>query len=135
MLIFFFRCIFDNCIVISIFAAFNQPNIQLMKQTLTLLAALTLSAASSFAQVGIGTIQPETTLHLYSETEYPVLRLEKGGSSPDPASGRVEWVYRDGTTDKGYSLHAADGELRISKLTDNTLVQQDYPSVSLEPES
>ena len=106
-----------------------------MKQTLTLLAALTFSAASSIAQVGIGTTLPQTTLHLYSETEYPVLRLERGSSTPEPESGRVEWVYRDGTTDKGYSLHAADGELRVSKLTDNTLVQQDYPSVSLEPES
>lgn len=36
------------------------------------------------SQVGIDTTSPATTLHLYNDSDYPVLRLEGVNSIPNP---------------------------------------------------
>jgi hypothetical protein len=106
-----------------------------MKHIVLCLALLTAIPALSVAQVGIGTTSPATTLHLFNDSDYPVLRLEGGTSTPGPESGRVDWVYHEGSTGRGYSMRVVDGEFRITRLTDGTLAKQDFPALRLDPES
>jgi len=106
-----------------------------MKHIVLCLALLAVIPARSIAQVGIGTTSPATTLHLFNDSDYPVLRLEGGPSAPEPESGRVDWVYHDGSTGRGYSLRVVDGEFRVTRLTDGTLAKEDFPALRLDPES
>ena len=105
-----------------------------MKHIVFCLALLPLIPSAAFAQVGIGTTSPATTLHLFNDSDYPVLRLEGGNSTPDQESGRVDWVYHDGGTGMGYSMRVVDGELWFTGLSDGSLAKQDYPALRLDPE-
>jgi hypothetical protein len=126
--------IFVICTEKSIFASFNQPNNQHMKHIVLFLALLSMIPATALAQVGIGTTSPATTLHLFHESDYPVLRIEGGPSTPEHESGRVEWVSNESGVGKGYSMRIVDGEFWINRLTDGSLAKQDYPAIRLDPE-
>jgi hypothetical protein len=105
-----------------------------MKHLVLSLALLLVIRFAAEAQVGIGTTTPSTTLHLYKDTDYPVLRLEGTSSNPDQKSSRVEWVYHDGEAGKGYSVSVVDGEFRINRLSEGSLATVDYPALRLDPE-
>ncbi len=105
-----------------------------MKHLVLSITLLSMTALHAGAQVGIGTTQPATTLHLYEDSGYPVIRLEGTASGPDEKSSRVEWVYQEASTGKGYSAGIIDGEFRVSRLTEGSLATQAFPAIRLDPE-
>ena len=106
-----------------------------MKKTVLYLALLLLTPVLTTAQVGIGTLSPATTLHLFNETDHPVLRLEAGNSAPISESGRLDWVYNQGGTGKGCSMRLNNGEFWITRLSDGSLGKQDYPALRFDPQN